>query len=411
MANKPRRLLEKYEILLEHLDFEYIERCTDERELEKIVKILRSGEEGYFPQLTSFAEQCLQALNPSSKIFRKETPLGTKDSVPSESWNQIQSELEQWKTEITTVHERILNLKDEPVTSNVPIRNSGVNTVNYLESQNVVPSNVPRLRSCDYQGWDQYDAETEMLKMDLHEERCKESVGKQNKANDNGDGDYCTTEHSTLGELSEPERKTLASSAREKGNDYFRCKEFDSALREYTFSLKIFPTAACFNNRAMTYLKQQRYSEAILDCDSCLKLEPNNSKAFLRKAEALLNNNRPREAYKMYCNVLSYDANNTVALKRADDLRKQFSDLPPPNAWQITIEDVRNEPEEDDYVALIKPKRITKDKLPNAIKLLEKETAKIVQNYSVENQQNTVKIGTTLFQPDPGVKKNLIEEL
>uniref|UniRef100_A0A8D8G5A3 Sperm-associated antigen 1 n=1 Tax=Culex pipiens TaxID=7175 RepID=A0A8D8G5A3_CULPI len=71
MANKPKRLLEKYDLLLEHLDFGYIGRCSDGVELERIVKVLRSGEEGFFPQLTEFAEQQLRRVKPGSKLFRR----------------------------------------------------------------------------------------------------------------------------------------------------------------------------------------------------------------------------------------------------------------------------------------------------------------------------------------------------
>lgn len=38
---KPRSLLRKYEIPIDHLSFEYIEDCKDIRELEKIVRVLR----------------------------------------------------------------------------------------------------------------------------------------------------------------------------------------------------------------------------------------------------------------------------------------------------------------------------------------------------------------------------------
>lgn len=36
-----KSLLMKYEIPLEHISFEYVEKCNDRKEMEKIVKILR----------------------------------------------------------------------------------------------------------------------------------------------------------------------------------------------------------------------------------------------------------------------------------------------------------------------------------------------------------------------------------
>lgn len=69
---KSKTLLEKYQIPIGHLDFGYVEKCGNAREMEKIVMILRSGEEGYFPDLTRCAEEKLKQLKPDSKLFRTE---------------------------------------------------------------------------------------------------------------------------------------------------------------------------------------------------------------------------------------------------------------------------------------------------------------------------------------------------
>lgn len=44
-------LLTKYGIPLQHLDFQYVATTKDANELEKMVEILRSGQEGYYPEL------------------------------------------------------------------------------------------------------------------------------------------------------------------------------------------------------------------------------------------------------------------------------------------------------------------------------------------------------------------------
>jgi hypothetical protein len=36
-----KSLLTKYEIPVDHISFEYVEKCNDRKEMEKIVKILR----------------------------------------------------------------------------------------------------------------------------------------------------------------------------------------------------------------------------------------------------------------------------------------------------------------------------------------------------------------------------------
>lgn len=69
---KGKSLLQKYNIPISNLDFGYVEKCENAREMEKIVMILRSGEEGYFPDLTRCAEEKLKKLKPDSKLFRTE---------------------------------------------------------------------------------------------------------------------------------------------------------------------------------------------------------------------------------------------------------------------------------------------------------------------------------------------------
>lgn len=64
--------MKKYDIPIHHLDFAYVKTCNNAREIEKIVKILRSGEEGFFPDLTRCAEEKLKELKPNSKLFRFE---------------------------------------------------------------------------------------------------------------------------------------------------------------------------------------------------------------------------------------------------------------------------------------------------------------------------------------------------
>lgn len=41
-------------------------------------------------------------------------------------------------------------------------------------------------------------------------------------------------------------------SYKERGNDYFRAKEYVNSLKEYTRSIEIFPTSIAYNNRAMS---------------------------------------------------------------------------------------------------------------------------------------------------------------
>ena len=81
--NEKKPLLEKYSIPIEYLDFNYIKTCQNVRELEKIIEILRSGEEGYYPDLTKFAEEKLSEIDPENCLLRTEVkclPTGRNES-------------------------------------------------------------------------------------------------------------------------------------------------------------------------------------------------------------------------------------------------------------------------------------------------------------------------------------------
>lgn len=67
-----KTLLEKYSISIENLDYDYIKSCQNVKELEKMIEILKSGEEGFYPDLNRFAERKLTELDPNSHILRTE---------------------------------------------------------------------------------------------------------------------------------------------------------------------------------------------------------------------------------------------------------------------------------------------------------------------------------------------------
>lgn len=70
--NAKKTLIEKYSISIEHLDYGYIKNCRNVQEMERMIEILRSGEEGFYPDLTKFAENKLQELDPENRILQTE---------------------------------------------------------------------------------------------------------------------------------------------------------------------------------------------------------------------------------------------------------------------------------------------------------------------------------------------------
>ncbi|KAL1402850.1 hypothetical protein pipiens_005893 [Culex pipiens pipiens] len=379
MANKPKRLLEKYDLLLEHLDFGYIGNCSEGVELERIVKVLRSGEEGFFPQLTEFAEQQLRRVKPGSKLFRRDTPLVTRDSVAGSKWEEHCAEMESWEESMRSLRKDMLEgrgVVDDGEDLLPPVRSVPTGSLESFGGSSGSSGGKQRIKSCDYESWSRYDPDTEILKMDLEEERYKDFVKEQNEKNSKKAIIEELPPDGTKN-LTESERKVLATKFKEKGNDHFRAKEYELALVEYGNSVKMWPTAAGFNNRAMAHIKLFHFKEAIADCDECLN-------------GGRLTKSTPRS--------FSWTPTNKLALNAIADLRRQLPDLPPPNSFQLPIEEVGGCCSSDDFADLIKPKKLVKDKLPDAVKALQTETARIVRNSSKQDQQGSS-------------KKVLIEEL
>ncbi|XP_049901721.1 sperm-associated antigen 1 [Epinephelus moara] len=74
---------------------------------------------------------------------------------------------------------------------------------------------------------------------------------------------------------------------KQEGNDFVKKGQFQDALGKYTECLKLKPEeCAIYTNRALCYLKLERFAEAKQDCDAALKVEPTNKKAFYRRALA-----------------------------------------------------------------------------------------------------------------------------
>ncbi|KAF7641738.1 hypothetical protein LDENG_00273570, partial [Lucifuga dentata] len=74
---------------------------------------------------------------------------------------------------------------------------------------------------------------------------------------------------------------------KQEGNDFVKKGQYEDARGKYSKCLKIKPEeCAIYTNRALCYLKLDRFAEAKQDCDAALKLEPNNKKAFYRRAMA-----------------------------------------------------------------------------------------------------------------------------
>ncbi|XP_071483672.1 sperm-associated antigen 1-like [Diadema antillarum] len=307
---------------LEHMDYNYIGKCTNVKELEKIFKALKSGKEGHYPDLVDFCEKRLADIAPSSKSLRKENRPATEYDVGKEEWTKVATDVKEWTNEIATKDEEIKSASSGKDGGDIPpVRNRG--TINTSGKKNSSDKNdwgkpsSERIRGSDYRSWDKYDVDAEVEKMDknVKEESLKKAAERLAKAQSTSLKDAINTEGMT-----DRERELAANREKDKGNEAFRAGDYPEAIRYYTRSLSVVQSAPAFNNRSLARIKLGEYEGATEDCTEVLDLEPSNIKALLRRGSARKSLKQYDLALKDLQAVLQVEPNNKQALDLVNDV-------------------------------------------------------------------------------------------
>lgn len=147
------------------------------------------------------------------------------------------------------------------------------------------------------------------------------------------------------------------------------------------------------------------------------------------------------QSYQLYIKVLKLDPENSVALKATAELRKQFEDLPPPNATRLQIHDESNnktdikpvsesndikpQPKPQvlqtktinyDLADLVQPSRLVPNKLVKAAEKFGQNVARVTHKNPTEQNSRHLQSngGGKIKLPFDSTTKNpklLIEEL
>ncbi|XP_015127267.1 sperm-associated antigen 1 [Diachasma alloeum] len=313
-SDKKRPLIEKYDIPIEKLSFEYITESHNTREIERMVLILRSGEEGYFPDLLRHAEDRLRKLKPMSQVLRCPQPILTPTMLNKEQQDELNNDMTQWMRQMHLRNKDLEDGKalhmtdniDQPEIRKIPDRSK------MRTGENPQNEKSMRIKSCDYSSWDKYDADTEVNRIDLKSEQ--ELVKAKQLQQRMKEKKLAEKEALNKLTLTGTEITVLGEKEREKGNEAFRTGDYEEALQQYSLSLEIDSTINGYNNRAITYIKLEKFEEAIRDCDRVLSLDYTNVKALLRRASALESLGRREEALGDYSAALKLEPNNKSAI-------------------------------------------------------------------------------------------------
>lgn len=157
---------------IEHLDFDYVRNCVNAKEIERILEILKSGEEGHYPQLTEFTEKRLRDLDPANKMLRVEHKM-MRNSHPECRSVQADVEVSSSYLSYFDVSKNIYFVFTECLQAFVSEvkqqRNSGMVHLDHFlppirklnegsaARETSESKKSDRIKSCDYDQWNKYD--------------------------------------------------------------------------------------------------------------------------------------------------------------------------------------------------------------------------------------------------------------
>uniref|UniRef100_A0A8C4PY98 Uncharacterized protein n=1 Tax=Eptatretus burgeri TaxID=7764 RepID=A0A8C4PY98_EPTBU len=305
---------------VETLDFGFIETCTNKRQLEHILITLRSGEEGWYPDLTQFCEKKLETVAPESRVLHPTKPAVYVSELHGPQRHTIETELEEWQEAMQACAEHLGGdwscLFEDKLP---PVRSKGdvAKSKELPEACGLQKSRKTcHIRSTDYSAWDKFDVDKECEQIDLEPQARKAEKTAMNLY-------LPKLEQSVnIAGLSEVEKWLVAEREKNKGNEALQAMDYTEAVAYYTRSISALPTTAAFNNRALAKLKLEQWHGTVQDCDHVLSLQPRNVKAFLRRCTALRGLGQLQEAQEDAFQALQIEPGHKQAQKLLHDIEK-----------------------------------------------------------------------------------------
>ncbi|XP_065063184.1 sperm-associated antigen 1-like [Rhopilema esculentum] len=312
-------------IPIAHLDYKYISECNNAKELEKLLKILRSGEEGHYPDLVKYTEKKLDSLSPQSKLLQKETKVKSFKELDKNESSVLMDDLLEWSSQMSHVDKEILEgpAKPDSVPEYPPIRvsSSTKETKNNLQDKSSDIDSRRQAAPRSYTEWDKLNVEKELKDVD---KVINKSPSNETRINDTAKSVPAKVE--IPADSTESDKAAKANQEKNKGNEAFKAGDFNEALVYYNRSIFLQQSPVLFNNRAITYIKLERFEDAIKDCNKVLAEEPDNFKAFLRRGIALKSLKRFKQALHDFKTVLELAPTNKRAQSLADEVRKSLKE-------------------------------------------------------------------------------------
>ncbi|KAJ3316672.1 Sperm associated antigen 1 [Boothiomyces sp. JEL0866] len=341
------------EVDINHLDYAYVEKCTDVKYLKVLLAHLKSEKDGYFPHLEEFMIKRIETLDPSIKL----SPLNPHEKYQMEK--EVENELSDWINSVSTKDSELARVveKNEEFTEDIVPESTFVSTNSYEKPVPIVNKNTNRIKSNDYRAWDKFDVDKEVEKIDQTTEKSAPTKF----------GTTSLPQIEIPRNITKQDSEYLAVREKEKGNECLASKEFDQALIHYTTSIKLNPTCAGYNNRALCYMKLKKYSNAAEDCSKSLQLEF-SFKACLRRSMAYYNTGRYQDAVMDIEKCLETKPNDKEAL----DLKTKIYDK-----WSSVDGTIYENPKKSTRLKIVEIEQETTIETTTKDEIIEEEITEI----------------------------------
>ena len=357
---------------VKHLDYEYIKKCTDKAELKNILLVLRSGKEGLWPDLETFAEKhYLELLSARErKLYIAQHSEASADEKRAAS-DDVASFLSDIKAKDAAIAARSRNdikcdamneasgaIFNEKMASRAvptsrplpPVRNApraeptdkaaaipAYEAISEDEAAKLAKKRDERLSGYDWRGWEKYDVDAELDKLEKEEERSKRQIEESAKAEERRRAKRIAgmqAEVHALGlkldisRLSDQERSYLAEKEKQKGNECYKAGEYDDAELFYSKAIVLDPQNHVFYaNRAMVRLKTKQFERAEEDCSRAIEIDPTYGKAISRRAMTRHRRGKYHAAIEDFEAAIKLQPENKELRRLLDMSRKKYNEV------------------------------------------------------------------------------------
>lgn len=173
----------------------------------------------------------------------------------------------------------------------------------------------------------QQEEQTEAMRQKAEEDRKKRQAEEEARKKAEAEAALPQEEKEKLNKARE------AEAIKNKGNEFYKKRDFENALKYYFDAIVMNPNEILFySNVASCFIEQKKYSEAIEQCNKGIELTKGTNydyvklaKVMARKASALEKSGQIDEALKVYAAALLENNDSTIkdAMKRLEKVRKE----------------------------------------------------------------------------------------